>query len=168
MIIRNATTDDAEKIAEIYAPYVKNTAISYEYTPPTKEEMANRIENITKKYPWLVAEINGTIVGYAYASPVSPREAYNISADVSIYIKEDARHQGIGKALYGKLFELMKNMGVTNLYAIVAYTDREDAHLPKTSPLFHKAMGFEQVAHLHGCGKKFDKLYDIIWLEKHI
>lgn len=169
MIIRDAVIGDAKAISEIYAPYVKNTAISFEYNPPTEKEMAARIENTVKKHPWLVAELDGQVVGYAYGSPVSPREAYNISADVSIYVKSDVRHRGVGRALYTELIGRLREMGILNIYAIVAYTDREnDEHLPKTSPLFHKAMGFEKVSHLHGCGLKFGKRYDIIWLEKHI
>ena len=95
MQIRIATIEDAEEIRTVYAPYVINTAVSFEYDVPTTEEFKIRIENTLKNYPYLVAIENDSIVGYAYASSFHSREAYQHSAELSVYIKEEKRRKGI-------------------------------------------------------------------------
>ena len=96
--IRPAQLADTEKLLEIYAPYVTDTAITFEYDVPSLEEFENRIENTLLMYPYLVCEIDGVIVGYAYAGPFKGRKAYQYSCEVSVYVDDKKHHRGVGKA----------------------------------------------------------------------
>ena len=91
MKVRQAEVDDAEEILEIYKPYVENTAVTFEYTPPSLEEMENRIIERKGKYPFLILEDNDEVLGYAYLSPFKERDAYNWSAETSIYLRLNQR-----------------------------------------------------------------------------
>ena len=168
MLIRSATTADAEALAAIYAPYVRDTAITFELDPPTAAEFARRIEATLEHYPYLVAEQDGDIAGYAYAGTFKAREAYAISAELSVYVDGSKRGEGVGRALYGALERELATMGVTNLYACIAYPRVEDEYLTYASVRFHERMGFEVVGRFHGCARKFDRLYDMVWMEKII
>ena len=105
--IRTATPEDAEALAAIYAPYVENTSITFEYVVPTVEEFADRIRRTLTRYPYLVAEKNGIPVGYAYASAFKGRAAYDWSVETSIYVRLDVRSSGVGSLLYQKLEEYL-------------------------------------------------------------
>ena len=105
--IRTARPEDAIELLEIYAPYVRETAVTYEYTVPSQEEFASRIRHTMEKYPYLVAEKDGEILGYAYAGAFHPRAAYAWDAEMSIYIKKDRKRSGIGKTLYEALEKLL-------------------------------------------------------------
>lgn len=166
--IRMAVISDSEKLLEIYAPYVENTAITFEYIVPSISEFADRIKNTLKKYPYLIAEYSGEIIGYAYASVFNPRAAYNRSCEVSIYINSSFHKMGVGRALYNALENLLAKQGVLNVNACVAYTEGEDEFLTNNSVKFHQAMGFALAGKLHKCGYKFNRWYDIVWMEKHI
>ena len=98
--IRDVQIEDAERLVEIYSYYVLNTAVSFEYAVPTVEEFENRIRNITQKYPYLVCEREGKIVGYVYASSYSSREAYSWTIDTSIYVDKDCRRLGVGSLVH--------------------------------------------------------------------
>ena len=166
--IRDAVIDDAEKILEIYSPYVKNTAISFEYEPPKIDEFKKRIENILNEYPYLVAVHNNEIIGFAYASRFHIREAFKYSAELSVYIKSNMRKLGIGRKLYDKLEKILKQKGIINLYACVAYSENEDEFISHDSVIFHELMGFKTVGKCNKCGYKFNKWYDILYMEKFI
>ena len=101
MEIRIADTKDAEAIREIYAPYVLNTAVSFEYEVPSVEEFRKRIANTLAEYPYLAAEEDGVILGYAYAGVFHARPAYKHCVELSIYVRQDCRGRGVGKGLYG-------------------------------------------------------------------
>ena len=101
--IRTATPEDAEALAAIYAPYVENTSITFEYTVPSVEEFAERIRHTLTRYPYLTAEKNGVPIGYAYASAFKGRAAYDWSVETSIYVSQNLRSSGIGSLLYQKL-----------------------------------------------------------------
>ena len=103
LAIRSATLSDASAIAAIYAPYVEKTAISFEYDAPDETEMRHRIEATLPNYPWLVAEQDGIVVGYAYLSPFKERPAYRWAAETSIYVKWNHRQSGVGRLLYDAL-----------------------------------------------------------------
>src|SRR5437660_2150315 len=108
MQIRHAQADrDGVACAEIYAPFVTGTSISFEEEPPDAAELAGRIEHITVRFPWLVAELDGTVAGFAYASRHRERAAYRWAADVSVYVRSDHHRRGIGGALYRELLELL-------------------------------------------------------------
>ncbi len=165
--IRNAELADAAAIAEIYRPYVENTAVSFEYEAPDAAEMERRITEITKKYPYIVAVQNGNVVGYAYASVFKARAAYDGCVEVSVYLDENCRGQGIGSFLYAVLEKKLKAMGIRHAYACISYPDRgEDATLTKDSVEFHYAKGYSICAYFRDCGYKFGRYYSMVWMEK--
>ena len=166
--IRVATPQDAQAILDIYAPYIQNTAITFEYEVPSLQEFTDRITQTLQKYPYIVAVSDNKIVGYAYAGAFGKRAAYTWTAEVSIYIAQNFRKMGIGKKLYETLEKLLKAQNIINIIACDAYTEQQDEHLNKNSLQFHKHMGYEVVGKLNQCGYKFHKWYDIIHLEKYI
>lgn len=168
LIIRVATLDDAEEILKVYAPYVEKTAITFEYNIPSLEEFKTRIKNTLKKYPYLVAEKNGEILGYAYTGAFIPRAAYAFAAETSIYLKETTRNMGIGRMLYQTLESISKAQNILNLNACIGYPEIEDAYLSKNSVQFHEHLGYQIAGHFHRCGYKFETWYDMVWMEKII
>ena len=116
-MIRLATLDDASGVQAIYAPIVRETAISFELEPPTVAEMEQRIVKTLEHLPWLVCERRGNILGYVYASQHRTRAAYQWSVDVSVYVHPNARRLGVGQALYRSLFALLALQGFYNAYA---------------------------------------------------
>jgi len=163
-----ATKEDTEEILKIYAPYVKNTAISFEYDVPSVEEFAERIDKISKKYPYIVAINNIEIIGYAYASTFNERAAYDRCVETTIYMRQDCKGKGVGRKLYLALEEILKRQNVLNLYARIAYTATEDETLTNASTYFHERLGYKKVAHFTKCGYKFGKWYDVVCMEKII
>lgn len=113
--IRPAKPEDAEKLLAIYAPYVEQTAITFEYEVPTVEEFRERIHNTLKKYPYLVAEQGGEPVGYAYVGPFHDRPAYDWAVETSIYVDQNKKRMGIGKKLHEALEEELRNRGFLNM-----------------------------------------------------
>lgn len=168
LVIRDARPEDAARLVEIYAPYIRETAVSFEYEVPTAEEFETRIRKISAKYPYLVCEKEGRIVGYVYAGQYSPREAYNWTVTTSIYLDETCRRQGIGTALYAELEKRLRERGIVNLLAGIAYAEQEDEYLTHDSIKFHTKEGYKKVAQLESIGKKFDRWYDLIWMQKKI
>ena len=168
LTLRFATPEDAEALVAIYAPYILKTAITYEYEIPSTAEFARRIEIYSAKYPYLVAELDGTPVGYAYACPLGSRPAFDWSVETAIYIREDCKGMGIGKVLYQKLEAILKTMGIRTMTAAVATVEREDPYLTNASLAFHLRMGFVPVGTFHHAGCKFGRWYDLTWLEKGI
>ena len=165
-MIREVTENDAERLVEIYSYYIEETAVSFEYAVPTVEEFKNRIRTITQKYPYLVYEHDGKIVGYVYASEYSTREAYNWTVTTSIYLDKNCRKNGIGTMLYAELEKRLMDAGIVNLLAGVAYVDGEDEFLSNDSYEFHKKKDYVEVAHMRNVGKKFDRWYDLKWMQK--
>ena len=166
--LRTAAPSDAAALLQIYAPYVRDTAVSFEYEAPTVAEFTSRIERTLPKYPYIVAQNGAEVLGYAYAGPFHERAAYGWAVETSIYIKKDRRRLGAGRLLYGALEEALKAQGFLNLNACAAYTEREDAYLTDDSLLFHQRMGYRPVGKFNQCGYKFGRWYDMVWLEKHI
>lgn len=166
--IRFATTKDAGALLKIYEPYVKQTAITFEYDVPTLEDFTGRIENVLKKYPYLVAEEKGNIVGYAYVSPFKTRAAYDWAVETSIYVDMEQKRKGIGKYLYEVLEEILKQQGILNVNACIAYPAVEDEYLTFDSIKFHEKLGYVLVGRFHECGYKFKRWYDMVWMEKMI
>ena len=151
--IRNVELSDAEVLVEIYRPYVENTTISFECETPSVDEFRSRIENISKKYPYIVMVEDDEIVGYAYAGRFKGRKAYDWCVETTIYVREDKKDGGYGKKLYLELEKRLKKQNILNMYACIAYTDN---------------MGFRLIGTFKKCGYKFDKWYDMIWMEKFI
>jgi len=168
LTIRFATPADAEALVSIYAPYILKTAITYEYEIPSTAEFTCRIETYSAKYPYLVAELDGAPVGYAYACPLGSRPAFDWAVEAAIYVREDCKGMGIGKALYQKLETILKAMGIRTMAAAVATVEREDPYLTNASLAFHLRVGFVPVGTFHHAGCKFGRWYDLTWLEKQI
>lgn len=156
--IRLATEDDSDSILKIYAPYITDTVITFEYQVPTGAEFRERMADIQKDYPWLVCEIDNVIAGYAYASRFHEREAYKWSVDFSIYIKPEYHGKHIGKALYFALLELLKLQGFCNAYALVTLPNRKSESL-------HESFGFKTTGVCHDVGYKFGSWHDVKWFE---
>lgn len=168
LIIRIAKEDDAEELLKIYSYYVKNTAITFEQKVPSLEEFSNRIKETLINYPYLVAIVDGKIIGYIYASRFRTRESYICSAATSIYIEKSYQRKGIGKKLYSELCNILLKQNITNVYAGAADPIEEDEYLTHNSEYFHKSMGFEIVAKYNKCAIKFGKWYNLIEMEKII
>lgn len=168
MIIRSAVLSDADRLLEIYAYYVEKTAISFEYVVPSHDEFKRRIENTMKKYPYLVAEENGKIIGYAYAGPFVGRAAFCHSCETTIYIDHDTRKYGYGRKMYEALEKDLKEQGIINIYACIGDPVVEDEYLTKNSEQFHAHLGFKTVGRFQKCGYKFGRWYNMIWMEKII
>jgi phosphinothricin acetyltransferase len=158
MNIRNVNLDDAAQIAEIYNYYIKNTHQTFETEALAADEMRERIEDTRENYPYLVAEEDGEIFGYAYAAQFKMRQAYEFSAEVSIYVKADAKQKGIGTMIYDKLFEELKE---TDIHAIIA-----GISLPNDGSVrFHEKLGFTKVAHFREVGYKLGRWVDVGYWE---
>ena len=158
-MIRLAAPTDAAAIAEIYRPAVVERATSFEVDPPDAAAMATRIESCLERLPWLVAENDGVLLGYAYASPHRTRAAYRWSVDVSAYVSESAHRRGVGRSLYEALFRILVLQGFRNAYAGIT--------LPNAaSEGFHRALGFSTVGIYRGVGYKLARWHDVLWLER--
>lgn len=164
--IRNVRKDDAERLLEIYSYYVLNTAVTFDLSVPGIEEFENKIKNITQKYPYLVIEDEGAVKGYAYASYIKEREAYNHSCEVSIYVDSSSKKKGYGRALYEALEEELRKRGIYNLYACISDPIVEDEYLTRDSERFHTRMGYKLAGIFHKCGIKFNRYFNVIWMEK--
>ena len=164
--IRLATPEDAPALLAIYEPYVRQTAITCEYEVPSVEEFAGRIERTLKRYPYLVMELDGRPVGYAYVSPLNSREAYDWSVETSIYLARDVRHGGLGRKLHDALKQCLIAMGITNMCALIAVPhDKDDEYLTHNSQDFHAHMGYRLVGAFDCCAQKFGRWYDMCWME---
>lgn len=161
MKVRDATELDAEACAEIYAPYVLDTAITFESDPPTPAQMAVRIATASKTHAWLVLEDDERVIGYAYGGPFKEREAYRWSCEVSVYLELGRRRTGGGRALYTALLDRLAQRGYR--MAAAGMTLPNDASVG-----LHKAMGFQPVGTYRQIGWKFDAWHDVAWAQRTI
>ncbi|MFV0464464.1 MAG: GNAT family N-acetyltransferase [Lachnospiraceae bacterium] len=159
--IRMAKSTDTKEILSIYAPYVTNTGISFEYEVPDPTEFEQRITSTLNKYPFLVAEDHGRICGYAYAGVFKARAAYDWSVETTIYLAPQAMGTGVAKELYQELGKILLKQNVTNLNACIAFPNPE-------SIAFHVKNGYTTIGHFHKCGYKNGAWYDMVWMEKTI
>ena len=168
MRIRDARAEDVARLLEIYARYVRETAVTFDYDVPTQEEFEHRMRNTLERYPYLVVEEDGTAQGYTYAGPFVGRAAYRHSCELTIYLDPRAKGKGYGRALYEALEARLRAMGILNLYACIGDPIVEDEYLTRNSEQFHRHLGFEKVDTFHRCGYKFGHWYNMIWMEKLI
>ncbi len=152
---------DAAALAAIYAPHVRDSAVSFEYDAPGAEEMAARIRTYTARFPWLVAEEDGQVVGYAYATPYRERKAYQFSCESSVYVAEGYQQRGIASALYDALFAELQQRGMRWVYAVITLPN-------EPSERFHARKGFSSFAIFKRTGFKFDRWHDVLWMEKQL
>jgi L-amino acid N-acyltransferase YncA len=154
--LRAAERRDSGDIAGIYAPIVRETAISFETDPPSPETMAARIEHTLKLYPWLVAVHADKVLGYSYAGEHRPRAAYRWSVDVTVYIAASARGRGIGRKLYGALTGIVRAQGFRSAFAGIT--------LPNNASIgLHEAAGFEALGIYKNVGFKLGEWRDVGW-----
>jgi L-amino acid N-acyltransferase YncA len=157
-LIRDARPEDAAALLDIYRPFVTGTAVSFELEPPSLAEFEERIRTAQTRWAWLVVEKGGQPAGYAYASAFRTRAAYRFTAETSAYVHPDHRGQGLARALYVRLFEVLTEKGFANAYAGIA--------LPNDASIaFHRALGFAPVGVFHRAGWKFGRWHDVSWWE---
>jgi L-amino acid N-acyltransferase YncA len=161
MKVRDANEDDADACAAIYAPYVTDTAITFEYEPPSAAEMARRIAAAQRAHAWLVLEDDGRVVGYAYGGPYKERAAYRWSSEVSVYLETGRRRSGSGRLLYEALFQRLAERGFHTLVA--GMTLPNDA-----SEGLHRAMGFEPIGIFRRVGWKHGRWRDVAWAQRSL
>ncbi|HEX7776629.1 MAG TPA: arsinothricin resistance N-acetyltransferase ArsN1 family B [Parvibaculum sp.] len=154
--VRVARAGDAKAISDIYAPYVRDTAISFELVPPDEAEMAARIAKVLPNFPWLVFEDQGQVIGYAYGSQHRERAAYRWSADAGIYISSQGHRRGVGRALYAVLFAAMRLQGYHRCYGGITLPNAASVGL-------HEAMGFKPIGIYPEVGFKFGAWRDVGW-----
>ena len=155
IVIRAAVAADSSAIAEIYNHYVAKTVITFEEEPVSGADMARRIEDAgAASLPWLVAEREGRVVGYAYATPWRARSAYRFSVEVTVYADPGCPRMGIGSRLYEQVLPGLKARGLHSALGVIALPN-------EASVAFHERFGFAKVAHLREVGFKFDRWIDV-------
>lgn len=166
--IRAASEGDAPRLLEIYAYYVKNTAITYEYDVPTLKEFEARIEKTLQKYPYLVALIGGEIVGYCYAGAFHERPAYGWLAETTVYLHKNCRGRGVGRKLYETLEKVLTAQGFTKTVALITSPKTEEDKKVYHSIQFHKAMGYKMIGEIENSGYKFSRWFTTAYMEKQL
>ncbi len=158
-MIREAMERDVPAMLDIYAYYVRHTAVSFEYEVPSVEEFTRRLREHKEMYPWFVWEEQGEVLGYAYAGRAFERAAYAWNAEISCYLK--AKGRGIGRKLYAEIEDILHRQGVRKVFAVVTSAN-------EASIAFHKALGYRESVVYHDVGFKQGRWYDVIWLEKQL
>jgi L-amino acid N-acyltransferase YncA len=158
IVIRNARPEDGAVVAAIYAPYVRETPITFEETPPPPEEMADRIRQTIAQFPYLLAEEAGRVVGYVYAGPHHPRASYRWSVNVAVYLAATHHRRGIGTLLYRELITQLTALGYVMAYAGITLPNPGSVRL-------HESLGFTPVGIYHNAGYKLGSWRDVGWWE---
>lgn len=162
MVIRHADpARDAGACAAIYAPFVRDTAVSFEEQAPDEREFARRIEQGSRTHPWLVADRDGTVVGYAYGSPHRERSAYRWATDVAVYVAEGQRRSGVGRTLYERLLSLLARQGFHVACAGITLPN-------EASVALHEAVGFKPVGVYRRIGFKCGRWCDVGWWQMEL
>ena len=155
--VRPVRRADARAVRGIYAPYVIGTHISFEVDPPDDAEMERRIEDLTRRHPWLVCEVDGVVTGYVYATDFRRRHAYASTRETTVYVDMEHQGRGIGRALMTALIEELRQVGARLLVAVIALPNPASVGL-------HETLGFRHVGVLHDVGHKFGRWHDeSIW-----
>ena len=160
-MIRIATEADVPEMLAIYAPYIKNTTITFEYNVPSESEFLQRFRDITVQFPWLVWEEDGKVLGYAYGSAPFHRDAYRWCAEDSVYLLPEAQGRGIGKALCLALEKVLTFQGYQRIYALITAENQASA-------AFHEKLGYTLRAELPHAGFKFGRWIGVIWMDKQL
>jgi phosphinothricin acetyltransferase len=161
LLIRPATTADAAAMLAIYAPYVRDTPITFEVDVPAQPEFEARIVKAQAGWAWLAAEADGQVIGYAYAGTHHERAAYRTSVNVSVYVHAAHRRGGVARALYAELFAVLARRGYCQ--AIAGITLPNDASVG-----LHRAMGFTPVGTYRKIGFKLGAWHDVMWLQREL
>lgn len=159
--IRLANSKDAEEILDIYSYYVRETTITFEYEIPSVDMFKKRMKDIQDRYPWIVYEEDGKIIGYAYASKQRERAAYQWNVELSIYMAKAYQGAGVGTRLYSALLVILKELGYCNAYGCVTIPNDKSIYL-------HKRLGFHEIGVFANTGNKLNGWHDVIWLGKQL
>ena len=154
--IRIASPGDAGDMVDIYAPFIRETAVTFENDVPSVEDFAGRVAHVLERYPWLACDDGGPVIGYAYATPHRARPAYRWSAETSIYVAEGRRRSGVGRALYAALLEILRVQGICNAYAGITLPNAQSAG-------FHESFGFRLIGTFPSVGYKQGGWRDVGW-----
>lgn len=165
---RYVKESDAEAILDIYSYYIENTAITFEYDVPKIEEFRERIKKISDEYPYIVAEENGAVIAYTYASRFRVRRAYDWDAETSIYVDKDKKGNGVGKRLYQILESALKSQNIINSYACITAEGLNRDEIISDSYRFHLKIGYKLIGKFESSGYKFGRWYDMIFMEKRL
>ncbi|MGD8278572.1 MAG: GNAT family N-acetyltransferase [Gemmatimonadota bacterium] len=157
--IRLGRESDAESCLEIYRPLVETTAVSFELEPPDEDGMRARIARTLRTHPWLVAEMGGTVEGYAYAGTFRHRPAYSWTCETTVYVRERSRGRGVGRALYAPLLACLDVQGFRTQVAVITRPN-------PASIALHRSLGFTRVGVFHDVGWKLGRWHDTEWLER--
>ncbi|WP_121743935.1 GNAT family N-acetyltransferase [Natronorubrum halophilum] len=159
--IRIAQPADAAAVRDIYAPFCESSAVTFEEDAPAEAEMVDRIESTLETYPWLVCEVDGEVVGYAYATKLRKRRAYQWTVELSVYVAADARQSGIGRGLYESLFAILERQGVCDAYAVTTVPNPETER-------FHDRLGFERLVDFPAMGYTETEWHDVAWWRRSL
>ena len=159
--LRLASPQDAPEILSVYAPYVSETVISFEYEVPSLDDFTSRIRDIASDYPYLVCVCENQVIGYAYAHRHMERAAYQWNAELSIYLRPSFLHRGIGRTLYLALMEILKLQNVRTVYGCVTVPNEPSEGL-------HESLGFRRLGVYRQTGYKCGRWHDVAWFEKQI
>lgn len=157
VVIRNAGIDDIEAILNIYAPYIKDTVVTFEYDIPSIEEFTERFLQITKKDPWIVCEIDNEIAGYAYNAPLFERTAFSWDTEFSVYINSKYHSMNIGSTLYKCLLDISSLQGYYNIYSLIESSNTASLNL-------HYKLGFKEITSMENIGFKHDGWRSLTWM----
>ncbi len=161
VVFRRVAEQDAADVLAVYAPYITNTVITFEYEVPSVDEFRNRIRTISADYPYFVCEVEGQIVGYAYAHRHMERAAYQWNAELSIYINQEFTHKGLGKVMYATLIRLLQLQGVRHAYGCVTFPNEKSQQM-------HEALDFALLGVFPKAGYKMGEWRSIAWYGKEI
>lgn len=161
VVIRRADPADAAGVLAVYGPVVTETAISFEATPPGEAELARRIVACNETYSWLVAESNGLVTGYAYATAHRPRHAYRYSVETSVYVHPAHQARGVGAALYQRLLTDLATLGYYQAFAAITLPNEASTRL-------HTRAGFQHIGTFPHVGFKFGRWHDVSWWHRTI
>jgi L-amino acid N-acyltransferase YncA len=163
MLVRLSSDTDIDAITDIYAHWVRNSSATFETEPPDRDEMARRrLDTLAFRLPYLVAEVDGVMAGYAYAKMYRPRAAYRFTVEDSIYVDPEFRRMGIGRALLGEVIEACEKTEYRQMIAVIGGSDNE------ASIGLHRAMGFEHAGRLRAVGYKFGRWHDSVIMQRNL
>lgn len=161
MVLRFVRSSDAARILEIYAPYITDSAVSFETELPSEAEFSRRIESIAAEYPFVVCEDGGHVIGYAYAHRLFERAAYQWAAELSVYVDVAHQRKGIAGTMYRFIFEVLKLQNVHTVYAVVTADNTASLNM-------HEELGFRPIGTFCKSGYKHGKWHDVVWLDKRL
>lgn len=157
MILRYAEPQDVPQMLSIYAPYIADSAITFETVVPLSAEFENRLKAVITGFPWLVCEEQGKILGYAYAAKHRDRIAYQWSVESSVYLSPDAQGRGVARHLYQAMIAILKIQGIVNIYALITVPNAKSIGL-------HERLGFNEFALFKKIGYKNSCWHDVLWM----